>query len=61
MDLIETYKILKGLDKLDAGRLFPMLWESRTRGHSLKGLSHQHATICDERDQTGSGGRAEVG
>ena len=35
-DLIETYKILKGLDKLDAGRLFPMLGESRTRGHSLR-------------------------
>ena len=35
-DLIETYKILKELDKLDAGRLFPMLGESRTRGHSLR-------------------------
>ena len=35
-DLIETYKILKGLDRLDAGRLFPMLGRSRTRGHSLK-------------------------
>ena len=35
-DLIETYKILKGLERLDAGRLFPMLGESRTRGHSLR-------------------------
>ena len=35
-NLIETYKILKGLDKLDAGRLFPMLGKSRTRGHSLR-------------------------
>ena len=35
-DLIETYKILKGLDRLDAGRLFPMLGRSRTRGHSLR-------------------------
>ena len=35
-DLIETYKILKGLDRLDAGRLFPMLGNSRTRGHSLR-------------------------
>ena len=34
--LIETYKILKGLDRLDAGRLFPMLGKSRTRGHSLR-------------------------
>ena len=29
---METYKILKRLDKLDAGRLFPILGESRTRG-----------------------------
>ena len=35
-DLIETYKILKGLDRLHAGRLFPMLGKSRTRGHSLR-------------------------
>ena len=35
-DLIETYKILKGLDRLDAGRLFPMFGKSRTRGHSLR-------------------------
>ena len=35
-DLIENYKILKGLDRLDAGRLFPMLGRSRTRGHSLR-------------------------
>ncbi|XP_062894859.1 uncharacterized protein LOC134341044 [Mobula hypostoma] len=35
-DLIETYKIPKGLDRLDAGRLFPMLGKSRTRGHSLR-------------------------
>ena len=35
-DLIETYKILKGLDRLDAGRLFPMLGKSRTRGPQFK-------------------------
>ena len=35
-DLIETYTIIKGLDKLDAGKMFPMLGESRTRGHSLR-------------------------
>ena len=35
-NLIETYKIIKGLDKLDAGKMFPMLGESRTRGHSLR-------------------------
>ena len=35
-DLIETYKIMKGIDRIDAGRLFPLVGESRTRGHSLK-------------------------
>ena len=32
----ETYKILTGLDRVDAGRIFPMVGESRTRGHSLR-------------------------
>ena len=35
-NLVETYKILMGLDRLDAGRMFPMLEKSRTRGHSLR-------------------------
>ena len=35
-DLIETYKIIKGLDTSEAGNMFPMLGESRTRGHSLR-------------------------
>ena len=35
-DLIETYKIIRGLDTLEAGNMFPMLGESRTRGHSLR-------------------------
>ena len=35
-NLIETYKIIKGLDKLDAGKMFPMFVKSRTRGHSLR-------------------------
>ena len=35
-DLIETYKIMKGIDRIDAGRLFPLVGESRTRWHSLK-------------------------
>ena len=34
--LVYRYKILKGLDRLDAGKMFPMLGESRTRGHSLR-------------------------
>jgi len=35
-DLIETYKIMKGIDKIEAGKLFPLAGETRTRGHSLK-------------------------
>ena len=35
-DLIETYKILTGLDREDSERMFPMVGESRTRGHSLR-------------------------
>ncbi|XP_059818932.1 uncharacterized protein LOC132390340 [Hypanus sabinus] len=35
-DLIETYKIIKGLDTLEAGSMFLLMGESRTRGHSLR-------------------------
>ena len=35
-DLIETYKIMKGIDKIEAGKLFPRVGITRTRGHSLK-------------------------
>ena len=35
-DFIETYKIMKGIDKIEAGKLFPMVGETRTRGHGLK-------------------------
>ena len=35
-NLIETYQIMKGLDKIEAGKLFPLSGETRTRGHSLK-------------------------
>ena len=35
-DLIETYKILTGFDRVDSEKLFPMVGESRTRGHSLR-------------------------
>ena len=34
-DLIETYKIMKGIDKKEAGKLFPQAGETRTRGHGL--------------------------
>ena len=35
-DLLETYKILTGLDRVDSIRMFPMVVESSTRGHSLR-------------------------
>ena len=36
VDLIETYKILTGLDRVDSERMFQMAGESRTRGRSLR-------------------------
>ena len=35
-DLVETYKILTRLDRVDSERMFPMVGESRTRGYSLR-------------------------
>jgi len=35
-DLIETYKILTGMDRLGAGRMFSLVEESRGRGHNLR-------------------------
>ena len=35
-DLIETYKIIKGLDTLEAENMFPLMLASRTRGHSFR-------------------------
>ena len=43
-DLIETYKIMKGLDRVEAARLFPLTTETRTRGHSLKIRGNQFRT-----------------
>ena len=34
-DLIETYRILKGLDKVDVG-MIPLVDETRIRGNSLR-------------------------
>ena len=35
-DLIETYKILTGLDRVDSEKMFPMVGEFRTRDRSLR-------------------------
>jgi len=40
-DLFESYRILKGLDRVDGERMFPLVGETTIRGHTLrvKGLS----------------------
>ena len=35
-DLIEVYKIMRGIDQLDSQYLFPKVGESKTRGHRFK-------------------------
>ena len=35
-DLIEVYKIISGIDKVDSQYLFPNAGESKTRGHRFK-------------------------
>jgi len=35
-DLIDTYRILRGLDRVDAERLFTLVGESRIKGHNLR-------------------------
>ena len=34
--MIETYKILRGLDRVDVERMFPLVGESGTREYCLK-------------------------
>ena len=35
-DLLETYKILRGPDRVRMERMFPLVGKTRTRGHNLK-------------------------
>ena len=35
-DLIETFKILKGYDRIDMNNFFNLNLNNRTRGHSMK-------------------------
>ena len=35
-DLIEVYKIVRGMDRVDSQKLFPRVEESITRGHRFK-------------------------
>jgi len=34
--LIETYRILRGLDRVDVERMFPLVGKTRTREHNLR-------------------------
>ena len=36
-DIIETYRIMKGLDRVYLGKMFPFEGETRTREDSLRG------------------------
>ena len=35
-DLIESYRILQGLDRVDVERMLPRVGKTRTRGHNLR-------------------------
>ena len=35
-DLIEVYKIMRGMDRVDSQKLFPRVEKSITRGHRFK-------------------------
>ena len=35
-DLIETYKMVRGLDRVDRDSLFPLMEKASTRGHGFK-------------------------
>ena len=34
--IIETYRILRGLDRVDMKRMFPRVGKTRTKGHNLR-------------------------
>ena len=56
-DLIEVYKIMKGIDRVNRGKLFPMIETHRTRGHGLRVRGERYNTDIRGRFFTeGSGG-----
>jgi len=36
LNLIDTYRILRGLDSVDVERLFTLVGETGTKGHNLR-------------------------
>ncbi len=43
-DMIQTYKIIKGIDKIDINKMFELVDGSKTRGHSLK-IRKKHSRL----------------
>ena len=41
---MKPFRVLKGLDTVDTERMFPMVGESRTRGHSVRIEGHPFKT-----------------
>ena len=51
-DVIQVYKIMNGIDKLDVNTFFKMSTDSRTRGHNFKILQNrtkQRASVFSQR------------
>ena len=48
-DLIEVYKIMRGIDQLDSQYLFPNVGESKTRGHrfTVRGERYKRVQRCN--------------
>ena len=44
-DLIEVYKIMRGIDKVDSQYLFPKVGESKTRGHRFKVRGERYKSV----------------
>ena len=44
-DLIEIYKIMRGIDKVDSQYLFPKVGESKTRGHRFKVRGKRYKSV----------------
>ena len=44
-DLIEVYKITRGIDQLDSQHIFPKVGESKTRGHRFKVRGERYKSV----------------
>ncbi|XP_072443501.1 RNA-directed DNA polymerase from mobile element jockey isoform X1 [Chiloscyllium punctatum] len=51
-DLIEVYKIIRGIDRVDSQRLFPWVQQSVTRGHKFKVKGERYRGVVRGRSFT---------